>query len=558
MNCLCGYGMRNTKIFGSGAIRQDHEWEVLREGERVEKGVSGNGTSESVVDQQYVTGFKLMLLLGSLTLVTFLVLLDMAIIGTAIPRITTDFHSLADVGWYIGAYTLAAQVVYLSLLFIFEIGSLVCGIARSSVTLIVGRAVAGLGASGLINGGLTILMAAVPREKTPMYTGVFLGVSQTGIIGGPLIGGALTEHATWRWCFYINLPIGFIAAGFLMLIRISEVNRKDPFSFALVCKVIPELDLIGFALFVPTALMFLLALQFGSGNTYPWTSSTIIGLFCAAGVMAIIFILWERRVGDRAMIPSSLLRQRVVWTSCFHGASVTCSAMVASNWIPTYFQAVRGEGPTLSGVHVLPSILSQLLFVVVSGVAVSRLGYYYPWALGSGVITAVGNGLVSTFTASTSAAKWAGYQIVLGAGRGMGMQMSLVAMQNAVSTSQVPVSLALLIFFQNLGVSIAIVISNTIFAQTLTSTIRRYAPSVVPQAALDAGSGAAAVRALVPAGQEGQFDGVLRAYSESLRNVFYLLVGIAIVTAIASLGMGRTDVRKQDDADKMVSVAPKV
>ncbi|KAI8942352.1 hypothetical protein NX059_000428 [Plenodomus lindquistii] len=421
--------------------------------------------------------------------------------------------------------------------------------------LIVGRAIAGLGASGLLNGALTILMAAVPKEKTPMYTGIFLGISQTGIIGGPLIGGALTEHASWRWCFYINLPIGFLAGGFLVLIRISEANGKEPFSIALIRKVVPELDLIGFAFFVPAALMFLLALQFGSGNTYAWNSGTIIGLFCAAGIMAIVFVLWETRVGDKAMIPGGLLRQRVVWSSCIHGACVTVGAMVASNWMPTYFQAVRGDGPTMSGVHLLPSILSQLSLVIVSGIAVSKLGFYYPWAFGSGAVTAIGNGLVSTFTSSTSVGKWIGYQIILGAGRGMGMQMSLVAMQNTISTSQVPTALALLIFFQNFGASITMVISNTIFAQTLTSTVPRYAPSVAPQDALDAGSGAAAVRALVPAGQEEQLAGVLEAYSESLRNVFYLLTGVAILSLIASLGMGKKDVReKKGPANKLGAV----
>jgi hypothetical protein len=141
----------------------------------------------------------------------------------------------------------------------------------------------------------------------------------------------------------------------------------EPFSMALVRKVIPELDLIGFAFFVPASLMFLLALQFGSGNTHAWDSATVIGLFVGAGVLAVIFVLWERRVGDRAMIPGSVVGQRVVWASCTFGAcNVTCM-MVASNWLPTYFQAVKGDGPTMSGVHLLPSILSQVLFVITSG-----------------------------------------------------------------------------------------------------------------------------------------------------------------------------------------------
>ncbi|KAF1944324.1 efflux pump protein [Clathrospora elynae] len=519
--------------------------------------------NERAQEHDYLTGLKLFVILGSLTLVTFLVLLDTSIMGTAIPRITTEFHSLSDVGWYVGAYTLASatlqplsgkfythfntKIIFLAFVFTFELGSLVCGVANSSAVLIVGRAIAGLGAAGIINGAVTILSGAVPREKSPLYTGLLIGIAQMGIVLGPLLGGVLTERATWRWCFYINIPIGCVAAFILVMIRIPEVTKKAPFSIALIRKVIPDLDLIGFALFLPAAIMFLLALQFGSGNSFSWNSGTVIGLFCGAGVLAIIFILWERRAGDKAMLPGYLLRRRVIWTSCVFAACIMCCIIVASNWVPTYFQAVKGNGPSMSGVHVLPSILGQLLFVVVSGAAVSRMGYYLPWALFSGIVTAIGNGLLSTFTASTSVATWIGYQIVLGVGRGGGLQMAMIAVQNAVLPSEYPVAIANQIFFQNLGTSIAIVICNTIFAQTLISTIPRYAPSVSPQAALEAGSGAGAVRALVPAGHKDELDGVLRAYSESLRNVFYFLVGIASLMAVASLGMGWKDVSKKVD-----------
>jgi Na+/melibiose symporter-like transporter len=136
---------------------------------------------------------------------------------------------------------------------------------------------------------------------------------------------------------------------------------------ALVRKVIPELDLIGFLLFVPPAVMFLLALQLGSGNVFAWNSATIIGLLVGAAVITIIFILWERHMGERAMLPGSLLKQRRVWTSCIFAVANVGTMHTASNFMPTYFQAVRGDSPTTSGVHVLPSILSQLFAVVLSG-----------------------------------------------------------------------------------------------------------------------------------------------------------------------------------------------
>jgi hypothetical protein len=169
--------------------------------------------------------------------------------------------------------------------------------------------------------------------------------------------------------FYLNLPIGGVAALLIFLIPIVDVTPKSPFSLALVRKVIPDLDLIGFALFIPSSVLLLLALQFGSGNAYSWGSSTVIGLFCGSGVSIILFVAWERRMGDNAMLPGPLLSQRIVWTSCLYGSCIVSCMVTASNWLPTYFQAVRGDRPTDSGVHILPSILSQLLAVIAVGVA---------------------------------------------------------------------------------------------------------------------------------------------------------------------------------------------
>ncbi|EXJ71097.1 uncharacterized protein A1O5_06090 [Cladophialophora psammophila CBS 110553] len=517
-------------------------------------------------DREYITGLRLFIVLGSLTLVVFLVLLDIAILGTAIPEITTEFNALADVGWDIGAYQLASATLqlisgklytyfnnkhtFLTYFAFFEFGSLICATANSSSLFIGGRAIAGLGAAGIVNGGMTIIGGAVPLIKRPVYTGILLGIAQMGIVTAPIIGGALTQHATWRWCFYINLPAGGAAAILLLFIQIPELTNKERCSLTLVRKIAPEFDLIGFVLFVPSALMFLLALQFGSADTDAWSSAKVIGVFVGAGVLALTFFAWEHRQGDKAILPGRLLRQRIVWASCAFGICLICCLSIATNWLPTYFQAVKGKGPTMSGVYLLPSMISQLIFVIISGAGTARLGYYLPFALFSSVMTAVGNGLVSTFDAKTTSAKWIGYQVVMGIGRGAGMQMALVAIQNAIPASQIPIDMAILIFFQNFGSSVTVVISNTIFTQTLKSTLPRYAPSVSPQAALRAGSSAEAVRALVPVGRPDELGGVLRAYSESLRNVFYLLVGLAAVGAVLSLGMGWKNVGKKKEEEK--------
>lgn len=155
----------------------------------------------------------------------------------------------------------------------------------------------------------------------------------------------------------------------ILFITFPEMVKKEPFSWKLASKVLPELDLMGFALFAPASVMFLLALQFGSGDTFAWSSATIIGLFIGAAATAALFIAWEARVGARAMIPGAMLKQRIVWTSCAYGAAMMSVSIIASNWLPTYFQAVKGEGATLSGIHILPGILSAVFFVVLTGAA---------------------------------------------------------------------------------------------------------------------------------------------------------------------------------------------
>ena len=180
-----------------------------------------------------------------------------------------------------------------------------------------------------------------------------------------------TEHHTHCFLlgFFINLPIGALVAILLSLVHIPDLTVKPPFSLALLRKVLPELDLFGFALFAPAAVMFLLAIQFGGDDSHSWGSSTVIGLFCGAGVTAILFTWWEIRRGDRAMIPGSIVKQKIVWASTGHSAFLMAGTFVVSYYMPIYFQAVKGVGPSMSGVYLLPSILTGLVFVLASGAA---------------------------------------------------------------------------------------------------------------------------------------------------------------------------------------------
>jgi hypothetical protein len=224
----------------------------------------------------------------------------------------------------------------------------------------------------------------------------------------------------------------------LFFVKVPEQMHK-PKAIAVLRTLPTELDLIGFAIFAPAAIQLLLALQYG-GNQFAWDSATVIGLFCGAGATFVVFLAWDYYKGDAAMIPFSMIRKRPVWSSCLVYGFLMSQLFTTSYYLPIYFQGVKGVSPTLSGVYLLPSILSQLFLAIGSGIpgkyiyppgivgiaddwTVGKLGYYLPFSLFSAVLLAISNGLLSTLSPGTSTGKWIGYQILLGAGCGAGLQM---------------------------------------------------------------------------------------------------------------------------------------
>jgi MFS family permease len=309
---------------------------------------------------------------------------------------------------------------------IFEVGSLLCGVATSSKMLIIGRAVAGMGGSGLMNGGIQIIYLSVPSHRRPALMGILMSFSQLGLVGGPLIGGLLTEYVSWRWCFYINLPVGAVAAVCISLQQIPDGKKKrgesNESSTSKFKELVHDMDLKGFVLFAGFSIMIVLALQWG-GAKYAWSSATIIGLLVGSGCSLIIFGIQEYRIGDRAMFPWSVVKQTVVWSSSITMFFFFGSQMIGNYYLPIYFQTVRDASPAMSGVYILPSILGTMLMAGVSGALVSRWGYYLPWMIVSGVLAGIGNGLLSTLNLHTATVKWVWYQIIMGLGRGCGFQM---------------------------------------------------------------------------------------------------------------------------------------
>ncbi|KAK3682305.1 major facilitator superfamily domain-containing protein [Podospora appendiculata] len=508
-------------------------------------------------EPQYLTGVKFWTIMASVTAVAFLMMLDTSIISTArpkVPRITDEFHSLEDVGWYASAYQLASAALqpltgkiytkfslkwsFLGFFALFEIGSLICGAAVSSTMLIVGRAIAGMGASGLMNGGLTIIASAVPLDKRPSVTGSMMGISQLGIVCGPLVGGALTSYATWRWCFYLNLPFGAIVAVGLFLVHIpDQIKKQSPIS--VLRNLHHELDLIGFVLFAPAAIQLLLALQYG-GSDYAWNSATVIGLFCGAGATFVVWLVWNWHCGEGALIPLSTVKKRVVWSTSLTQWLLMSTLYCSTYFVPIYFQAVKDATPILSGVYMLSSIVSQLLFAISSGVLVERTGFAIPYAVFAGILAAVSSGLMATWSPTTPTGEWVGYLILGGSGRGAGMQMPTLALQATLRQAEIAVAIALLMFFQMLGAAVMLVISNIIFMETLRSQL----VTLVPNANVDdiIKAGATGFRNIISA---KDLPGVLLAFANSIDRVFWLVAALGGLSVFTALFMGWVDIRKK-------------
>ncbi|KAN0116823.1 efflux pump [Hyaloscypha variabilis] len=539
----------------SDPMTNSSEGEKGLESSTTEKnGSTQEGILPFTAEYEYVKGIKLILVLASATLATFLMMLDMTIIATAIPRITNQFHSVTDVGWYGSAYSLtsaslqpltgklythiSSKRVYLGFFAFFELGSLLCALAINSRMLIIGRAIAGIGAAGLTNGALTILSACIPKQQLPVMFGIVLGLSQLGLALGPILGGTLTEYVSWRWCFWINLPFGGVVAIILVLIHIPDQIIKDKLPLR---KLLPKLDLLGFGIFLPSAIMFLLALQFG-GNQFSWSSPTVIGLFVGGGVTFIIFLGWEWRIGDEAMIPFSILRKKIMWASCVVRFFYMGDIMVVSYYLPIYFQTVKEVSPVRSGYYCLPVILVQMIFAVGVSGAVSKVGYVVPFMVACGVVMSIGDGLYTRLGPSTSTATWIGYQIVSGCGNGLGTTIPIIAIQSLLPAEEQSIAMAILIFCQNFGGSVFLICAQAIFDNKLHKLIAEYVPGADVSAVISAG--ATGWRNIL---SEQQVSGILRAYAGSIGGTFWLALGTSIGTLLFASGMGWVDIRKNED-----------
>ena len=267
--------------------------------------------------------------------------------------------------------------VFLIALGIFELGSLVCGAAPSSVALIMGRVVQGIGAGGIFSGAILILAAATTLEKRPIFNGLLGSMFAIASVAGPLMGGAFTDRVTWRLCFYINLPFGLVTAISVMFCLSSKDGRKPGFDLPLREKA-KQLDAIGLLVFIPCIVTFLLVLTWG-GALYPWSNWRIILLFVIAGVTLVAFAGVQYWQGDKATVPFSVIKQRTVWASAVYAFFLFGGFLAFNYYLPLWFQGVKGVSAVQGGIRILPSILSVVVFSILSGGLVTAVGYY-TWA----------------------------------------------------------------------------------------------------------------------------------------------------------------------------------
>ncbi|KAF3798993.1 Efflux pump roqT [Colletotrichum gloeosporioides] len=512
----------------------------------------GAKSSDEVIPD-YPTGMKLGLIVLALCLSVFVMALDNSIIATAIPRITDEFNSLNDVGWYGSAYLLTTasfmllfgklftffsiKWFYLLAIAFFELGSLICGTAPSSIALVVGRAIAGIGGAGIYVGSLIILTYSVPLEKRPIYTSFVSSMWGISNVAGPLLGGLFTDSLSWRWCFLVNLPIGAVTVLVILVFFPDSVRKvaKEGWRTRLV-----QMDPIGNLLFMPAIICLLLALHWG-GVTYSWKSSRIIALLFVFGAAMASFIYIQYRNQDNATVPPRIFRKRSVWSSAFYAFNLGAAFLLSVYFLPIWFQSVKGASAVNSGVMNLPMLGGVVIFSLVAGALVTLWGYYTPWMILGSMLMAIGYGLISTFKPDTPAGLWIGFQIIAGTGVGFGMQQPLMAVQVVLDAADVPTGTAIIIFSQTIGGAIFVAIGQMAFTNKLVDSVREYVPGIDPATVI--ASGVTAVREnLTPE----LLRGISYAYSDALAQAFLVSAVTASVTILGALIVEWKSVKGRD------------
>ena len=467
--------------------------------------------------------------------------LDQTIVATALPTIVADLGGAGHMSWVVTSYLLTETIATVlagkfgdlfgrKLVFqvscaVFVIGSFFCGFADDMGWLIAMRAVQGIGAGGLTVTATALIADIIPLRDRGRYQGMIGAIFGVTTVVGPLLGGLFTDHLSWRWAFYVNVPIAavVIAIAFRALPSVRSTAR-------------PVIDYLGIVVISLGATGLTLATSWG-GTTYPWGSAVIIGLFIASAAALGLFVLVERRAKD-PMLPPRLFRNSVFSLSTVISFVVGFAMLGSMTYLPTFLQYVQGVDATTSGLRTLPMVVGLLVTSILAGNTVSRTGVYKPFPIVGGAVMALGMFLLSLMDAQTSVLVSSLYLLVLGAGIGLSMQVLTLIVQNTADYRDLGVATSGVTFFRTMGSSFGAAVFGTIYANELSANLA-VALAAAPGVDAAALNSPAALHRL-PAAQAAP---IVDAYAETVQTLFRTGIPVALVALVLALFLKQVPLR---------------